>query len=165
MMHGLPCSGKTTIAKKLCERWESLFYISTDILRLELNQTNVFDKKERLFVYNTLIQRVEDLLAQKKDIIVDATFSTRLYRKKLFDVCKKWNISPVIFCCFCSDSCLVERMEQRLLSASLDSRLRINTHEMVKSEIEPLDLKELAGISHPKIFRVNTENYSIEKVI
>lgn len=164
MMHGLPCSGKTTIAKKLCERRKSLLYFSTDNLRLELDQTNVFDRKERLFVYDTLIQRVEESLMKKKNIIVDATFSTRLYRKKLFDICRKWNISPIIFWCFCSESCLEERMKYRLISTSLDSRLKINTHELVKGEIEPLEIKELTGISNPRIFRVDTENYSIDIV-
>ncbi len=78
MMVGLPCSGKSTYAKELSEKYDAVIH-SSDVLREELTgDINNQDNNE--LVFQTLHKRIKDDLKNGKSCIYDACQVTRKSR-------------------------------------------------------------------------------------
>lgn len=77
-MIGIPGSGKSTVAKEVAKK-ERAVILSTDDLRREMFFSETSQKKTNLLYYE-LFRRVEILLSEGKNVIVDATNTERGYR-------------------------------------------------------------------------------------
>jgi len=77
---GLPGTGKSTFARALAERLEAAHF-NTDIIRDALNLRGQYDVSSKEKIYDELLHRTAAALADKRTVIVDATF----YKKDLRD--------------------------------------------------------------------------------
>ena len=81
---GLPGSGKSTVAKKLLEKLESLKVhvqiLSSDMLRKVMTPKPTYAKEERDRVYATLVFIAKLLTQNGINVIIDATGNRRRYR-------------------------------------------------------------------------------------
>lgn len=87
VMCGLQCSGKSTQAKEYV-KYEDATIVSSDEIREELakeqNKENIFDVDNNL-VFRELYKRVNDLLKENKNVVLDATNTTIKSRRQIFE--------------------------------------------------------------------------------
>lgn len=81
---GLPGSGKSTIARKLLEKLESLKVhvqiVSSDMLRKVMTPEPTYKEEERDTVYATLVFVAKLLTQNGVNVVIDATGNRRRYR-------------------------------------------------------------------------------------
>lgn len=87
VMCGLQCSGKSTQAKEYV-KYQDATIVSSDGIREELakeqNKENIFDVDNNL-VFRELYKRVNDLLKENKNVVLDATNTTIKSRRQIFE--------------------------------------------------------------------------------
>jgi predicted kinase len=91
-MIGVPGAGKTTLAQKITEKgWK---YINADSIRLELygNAAEQGDKEE---VFALFFQRLEELMTEGVDVIVDNTNLNPKQRQPILERCEKFGYADV----------------------------------------------------------------------
>lgn len=109
VMVGLPGSGKSTYAKELVKNKKADIILSSDAIREELtgdeNNQTVNDK-----VFKLLYQRMNDYLADGKNVVVDATNTTLKSRLRIMSECKvdctkeAVVVNPTVLECYKRDS-------------------------------------------------------------
>ena len=72
LLSGLPGSGKTTFAARLASQLDA-GVLESDRVRLELFPRRRYTRKENAAVFATVRERAEGVLADGRDVIVDAT--------------------------------------------------------------------------------------------
>lgn len=161
-MHGLPCSGKTFIAGRLCT--PEMAFFSTDALRMELRKPELFDNQVRESVYKEMFSAAEHSLNLGKDVMLDATFSKRVRREAIYRICNLKSASVVVVSCTAPEPVLRERMQVRLSLAVIAPELRIDTLDSVQHEYEPIEFSELEGLKDAAIIQVATDVNSSQAV-
>lgn len=97
VMVGLPCTGKTTFAKKMQREVPNSVYLSSDELRVEL--FGFEDQKHNSEVFTELNKRCKNALKEGKNVIYDATNLVRKRRIALLkEMSKYYDKSSAIFC-------------------------------------------------------------------
>jgi len=86
IISGLPGSGKSFFAEKLAKLIKAE-YLSSDIIRKELFQNPAYTEDEKKTVYAEMKIRMNNLLAEKKEVILDATFFKDELRKSFCKEC------------------------------------------------------------------------------
>ncbi|MEK6477934.1 ATP-binding protein [Catalinimonas sp. 4WD22] len=74
IIFGLPGSGKSYFGEHLADNlnWE---YINSDRVRKEFKMRGKYDPQDKQKVYEYMFEEAEKVIKQKKNIIIDATFS------------------------------------------------------------------------------------------
>lgn len=144
-MNGFPCSGKTTFATKIIAR-TGIKKCSTDEIRIRTGACNPFDAGSRSMAYNRLLDETRTLLEQDNDLLLDATFSRQLIRKKVYDICRATRTSLIVVTMDCPENILRERMRTRLQSRSFLPELKFDTLDFVTRENQPIVEEEFDGI-------------------
>lgn len=78
---GVPGSGKTTIARLVCEGIRGSVHVQTDALREMIARPN-YDGQESAFVYDSCIEVARKALQRGRPAILDGTFARRSHRAK-----------------------------------------------------------------------------------
>ena len=86
---GIPCSGKSTYAKKVILNNPNTILISTDEIRKQLTGVYLFSEKTNLLVMKTAKKMVYQALMHGVDVIYDATNTNKNYRKSIIGISKK----------------------------------------------------------------------------
>src|SRR5690554_517320 len=73
MVMGLPGSGKSYFAKRLCKRINA-HYIGSDQLRRESETIRRYEWEDKLSIYVSMRGRVETALKEGNAVVLDATF-------------------------------------------------------------------------------------------
>lgn len=81
---GLPGSGKSYFAERLAEEMNAE-YISSDIVRKEMYAERTYADEEKLSVYGEMNTRASRVAAEKKNVVLDATFYRNDVRDLLTD--------------------------------------------------------------------------------
>ncbi len=91
-MIGVPGSGKTTLARKIAEK--GFKYINADSIREELygNAAEQGDKEE---VFGLFFKRLEELMKDGTDVIIDNTNLNPKQRKPILDRARQFGYSDV----------------------------------------------------------------------
>ncbi len=76
---GLPGSGKSTLSKRLKTKIPAI-YLNTDIIRKQITKNPTYDENEKKAVYLEMMNIAEKHINQGRNVILDATFSTRKFR-------------------------------------------------------------------------------------
>lgn len=92
LMIGVPGSGKTTLAQKIAEKgWK---YINADSIRLEL-YGNAAEQGDKEQVFNLFFTRLEELMLEGVDVIIDNTNLNPKQRKPILERCEKFGYADV----------------------------------------------------------------------
>ena len=76
IVFGLPGSGKSYFASRLAKRIDA-DYINSDRLRKEMFKMRTYSQQEKESVYQTMLQKMKQDVAQNKNVVLDATFHTQ----------------------------------------------------------------------------------------
>ena len=145
VIHGLPGSGKSYIAKMVSESINGIYLSSDEIRKRLLGKLN-YEVSERELIYRTMSLFIEKM-SSNKPVIVDGTFNMNVFRNLFTSLSEKQNDKIFFIRCVCSDSLSIERIANRKDSLS-DANASV--YYMIKKEWEDYD----SGI---KPLVINTE--------
>jgi predicted kinase len=122
---GLQCSGKSTLTGRLSSSL-GIETISSDTIRVKLlGNPKVIGANplERYLVYYQTLENARRVLDTGHSVIVDGTFSKRLFRQSAYFLAAELDVSMYILHCVCNNYGLVrQRYERRC------EQKRNNTH-------------------------------------
>jgi predicted kinase len=127
---GLPGSGKSYFAQRLATALHAE-YINSDQERKIMMPKRTYSEREKLSVYDKMLFRALELVKQKKDIVIDATFYTNAIRKKFIDAMQpKTNIQ---FIEIRADEWIIK---ERLQHPRPDSEADFSVYHIIKASWE-----------------------------
>jgi predicted kinase len=146
---GLPATNKTETTEVIA-RIKGYPMLRTDIIRKEiLKGEDIFDEKaasnmdKRKLVYDTMFARAEELAAQGKGMILDATFITQALRKRAAEVAAKHGRTLLIQQTSCSQKYSLDKISRRSKDAYESNALTPEAYLNNKKKFEPVDLDDL----------------------
>jgi aminoglycoside phosphotransferase family enzyme/predicted kinase len=118
---GLMGSGKSTLAEELANRLGARL-VQTDAVRRQMFgfsprdagfNADHYAPERRAAVYQAVLDRAEELLAEGTTVILDGTFSQRAIRQQVRDVAAHTQADCVLVRCDCPRAVALERIERR----------------------------------------------------
>ena len=138
---GMSGTGKSTLAQKLSIDYNAT-HLNTDIIRKEIEGINIFEKHldeintglyspEKIEkTYRKLIEKSEEFVKDKKNVILDATFSKKKFRKLVYDTFKKYDAALVVIECISRDDIVKKWLDKRIKTKSVsDGRWEVYLHQ------------------------------------
>ncbi len=150
VIHGLPATGKSTMAKALGDALE-IEPIRSDIVRKQIFGIDAHDVgakqfKDKIYTpsasdrtYGRLLDLAQQQIDNGRSVILDATFSREQHRKNLVHLAGKKQITPVFIECRTHDTIMKERLVAREHSLSV-SDARIDHFELLKNAYQPISI-------------------------
>ena len=129
---GLPGSGKSYFASKFAGMINAE-YINSDRERKKLLANRTYTEEEKLSVYNSMLIKMKQLIEQKKDIVLDATFYKNDIRQEFLREAKSG--VDLIFIEVKADESLIS---ERLKKPRSDSDADFDIYKKIKAQWEPL---------------------------
>jgi predicted kinase len=127
--------------------------INTDVVRKEVAgidqferhhdqvDTGLYDPKRVDDTYEQVMKRAEGVLKKGGNVVLDATFQKKKYRKMAHHIAMKNHSTVVIVQCVCPDEVVKKRLEDRLKKKSVsDGRWEIYLAQ--KTTFEPFTSEE-----------------------
>jgi aminoglycoside phosphotransferase family enzyme/predicted kinase len=152
LVSGLSGTGKSTIAQKIAVDYHAV-QINTDVVRKEVAgidqferhhdqvDTGLYDPKRVDDTYEQVMKRAEGVLKKGGNVVLDATFQKKKYRKMAHHIAMKNHSTVVIVQCVCPDEVVKKRLEDRLKKKSVsDGRWEIYLAQ--KTTFEPFTSEE-----------------------
>ena len=146
---GLPASYKTETTEVIANI-KGYKIIRTDLIRLEvLKNEDIFDEKvasdmkKRELVYNEIFSLADELVANGKGIILDATFITQELRRRAAEVAAQHNKIFVIQQTQCPQEISFKRISKRTKENYESNALTIQAYINNKKKFQPVDLEDL----------------------
>ena len=133
---GLPGSGKSFFAHHLANSMNAE-YISSDRLRKKMFPVRSYSQEEKQKVYDEMLRQTMQL-ANKKDLVLDATFYKAALREKFLQAAEK--VADVFFIEVWAEGSLIK---ERLQRTREDSEGDLQVYEKIKKEWEPLTEEHL----------------------
>lgn len=127
---GLPGSGKSYFAARLARRMEAA-YISSDEIRKQLFAVRTYSEEEKLSVYREMTDMAAQAVAEKKDVVLDATF----YRQDIRDLVAKALGTPPQWIEVRAEEAIIR---DRLKKPRIHSEADYNVYLKIKDTWEPL---------------------------
>ncbi len=148
MVCGLTGSGKSTLARELAERL-GLPAINSDVVRKQiaskpgreivpLNQ-GIYSPAMTEKTYAKMIRQAEKQLRAGKGAILDATFTRREAREKVFRLAEKYRIPLVVIHCSAREASIEQRLHERALAGTDISDGRWEIYVAQKAADEPIE--------------------------
>lgn len=121
---GLTGTGKTTVSRKIAVDYNAI-RINTDEVRKEIFKIDKYEKHYDEYntglyapenmkkVYDKIFKKTENLLNNKKNVIVDATFRTNNLREKIKNIAIKKNASFIILNTVCPEELVKKYLDER----------------------------------------------------
>jgi predicted kinase len=148
---GLPATNKTETMEVIV-RLKGYELLRSDLIRLEvLKGEDIFDEKvaanmeKRTMVYDTMFSKANDLAAQGKGVIMDATFISQKLRQRAAEVAAKNNKTFIIQQTHCPEEYSLHKIAQRTRENYESNALTPQAYFNNKERFEPVDLDELKG--------------------
>ncbi len=146
---GLPASGKSTLALRLSDFYETP-RLSTDEIRKENGPAGAegstpnaygkgkYDLASKTSIYRKMMDAAGEMLRKNRSVVLDATFSRRKWRDMAAECAHNAGAALVFAECRADEAELARRLKKRDSAAGLsDARLR-HLPEFIKN-FEPLD--------------------------
>jgi predicted kinase len=134
---GLPGSGKSYFASRLADMLGAI-YINSDQVRKQMLSKKTYSEKEKLSVYDAMMEKMKVTLEQKKDVVLDATFYKRTIRSKFLDELKGKVESVII-----EVKASIPLTRERLEIQRPDSDADFEVYKTIKKQWEPLEGEHL----------------------
>lgn len=119
---GLPCSGKTTLAKKIAKEFGFTHFTTEDIRIEYLNNCNCapnwedcdFSPEQLKYVYNEIVQRASRALIDGKSIIIDGVYRNEMQRASVFNIAENnTNLMVLPYYLYCDENESLRRLIER----------------------------------------------------
>lgn len=133
---GLPGSGKSYFATRLAKKLDAV-YIASDEVRKQIYSIRTYSEEEKLSVYEEMTRRAVQAVAEKKAVVVDATFYRKTTREMLSQAVGS---SPRWIEVRANESIVQERLAKRRTHSEAD----FEVYMKVKGQWEPLTGEYLA---------------------
>ena len=122
LISGFSCTGKTTLAKKIAERY-SLPVIGRDNIKESLYDSlgysdREWSKKLGIASYDLLYLFTEQLLANQKSLIIESNFKSETDTVKLVSFKSKYQFNLLQIHCYTSVAIALERFKARAISGT-----------------------------------------------
>lgn len=130
IVFGLPGTGKSYLASRLAARMGA-DYVNSDRIRKKMYVNRTYSSKEKLFVYDEMLDQMEQAVKQKKPVILDATFYQDAIRNKFLKAAGN-NISFIEV--KADESVIKERLKQKRVNSEAD----FNVYKIIQSQFEPM---------------------------
>ena len=134
---GLPGSGKSFFAAQLAAMIQAT-YINSDQERKKLLAIRTYTEKEKLFVYDTMLEKMKKLINENNNLVLDATFYKHEIRQQFIDEAKG---KTILF--FIEVKTSVTIIRERLKKIRPDSDADFEVYKKIKAQWEPLKEKHL----------------------
>ncbi|MFA4966752.1 MAG: AAA family ATPase [Candidatus Margulisiibacteriota bacterium] len=109
---GLIGTGKSTLAKALAGKLGAII-LQTDAIRKEFESPSPYSLVCIRKTYQTLFSRAEKLLKQGRSVVLDASFSKKLFRKRLIKLAVKTNADFLFVETVLPDKLILKRLQER----------------------------------------------------
>jgi uncharacterized protein len=164
LMHGLSGSGKSTVARALCEAL-GMMQIRSDVERKRLSGMGLLDKsgsstgggiytaQHTAQTYARLRALAEEVMAAGYVAIVDATFLQKTWRDSFRRLAGECGVPFLILHCQAADAELERRIPAREAGGGEVSEADLGVLAAQRNSLDPLAGDELAGT-----VRIDTEN-------
>jgi predicted kinase len=130
---GLPGSGKSFFAARLASALRAI-HISSDAVRLQQITERTYSQEEKLVVYQTMIQQMQQAVAREEAVVLDATFYRESIREMFILAAKKVERRIEFIEITASHTVLEERLQKKRASSEAD----MSVHLKIKAAYEPL---------------------------
>ncbi|NNC84070.1 MAG: AAA family ATPase [Flavobacteriales bacterium] len=132
LVTGLPGSGKTYFADHLAERL-NIEHFNSDRIRRSIQGHPEYSDEDRMRVYQTMHEKVTELLDAGRSVIVDATFSKSEYRRPYLVWAQKKGIPVKVIALTAPEEIIQERVDR----TRPDSDADFQVYQKLKTEYEP----------------------------
>ncbi len=146
---GLPATNKTE-STEVVARLKGYEMLRTDLIRREvLKGEDIFDEKvasnmdKRTLVYDTMFSLANDLSAQGKGVILDATFITQSLRLRAAAVAARNRKTFIIQQTHCPEAYSLDKISKRSKENYESNALTEQAYLNNKDRFEPVDLDDL----------------------
>lgn len=133
---GLPGSGKTTLARELAGRVHAVHF-SSDALRKKALAKPTYSEDEKMLIYDELARMAAASLAEGKDVIVDATYYSRMQRERMRKVAQDAGAKSFTLLCVLSEEETRRRLSRRKPGGISDADFGV--YLKIRMVFEPLD--------------------------
>ena len=123
---GLPGVGKTTVAEHAVDLLDAEL-LRTDVVRKELFPDPDYTDAEQTAVYDELLSRARDRLADGQSTVLDGTFHAREYRERALGVAESTDSDGYLLRVVGEQSTVEDRIVEREDDAS-DADVRVHRH-------------------------------------
>jgi predicted kinase len=132
---GLPGVGKSTVARQVAER------IGAEVLRSDVVRKELFDDpryaaEETAAVYDELLARAADRLADGERVVLDATFKTRRRRRAVRELAERVGCRFRVVLVECDESIVERRIADRNDVSDAD----FEVHRQFRERFEPVEM-------------------------
>jgi predicted kinase len=124
---GIPCSGKSTYAENEVRK-KDVIVISTDEIRKELTNTNIYQEELNSTVFDIAYSRIEEALKKKLYVIFDATNTNKKYRKRVISIGKRNNAIIVATVFRTHIDVCIERNKSREIDRIIPNKTLLQWH-------------------------------------
>ncbi len=146
VVFGLPGSGKSFFATRLASKLDAT-YVSTDELRLKLFLTRTYSDREKLAVYDAMLNIMILAISDEKTIVLDGTFYKESLRNKFEVEANKLGEKLIYF----EVTAPEKSIEDRLDKPRVNSEANFDVYLKLKDEYEPLTKDHLVLVSTENI--------------
>ncbi|QLD84916.1 AAA family ATPase [Natronomonas halophila] len=150
---GLPGVGKSTVARAVADRLDAAV-LRTDVVRKELFDDPKYTSEESTTVYNELLARARDRLADGESVVLDATFKTRSRRREARDIAAEVDADFRLV----HVDCDTEVVERRIAARDDVSDADFEVHLQFKDRFEPIEM------DHERIDNSGAESETVQQV-
>lgn len=137
IVFGLPGSGKSYFASRLAGMMQAV-HINSDRLRKEMFPQRSYTDREKGVVYNEMLKKAKEAIAQNKNVVLDATFHSN-EKRALFEEAIKGE-ARVFFIEIIADEALIM---QRLKKERPESEADFEVYKKIRQQWEPLNASHL----------------------
>ena len=135
---GLPGTGKTTFARALSSTLNAK-HLNSDMLRDASGKRGKYDTASKAAVYNELINRTEEYLKNRQQVIVDATFYKNILREPYMALAKKYDVNIKWIELKADEKTIKKRVGKKRKYSEAD----FEVYQKLKAIYEPLEMDHL----------------------
>lgn len=114
---GLPGVGKTTFARWLAEDLDAE-HLRTDVVRKEMYEDPTYTNEETESVYDELLARSTNVLAEGGGVVLDGTYRKQKHRYQVTEYAEKHRVPCLFYKVECDRDVVQQRLSERTNDAS-----------------------------------------------
>ena len=149
IIQGLQGTGKTIVAKILSKKL-NIRLLRTDVIRKELLKHPKYTEKEMNKIYNEMFRRATKFLKQKKDVILDATFSKKKFIKRAKAISKNYNSQLIIIHVKCNENIIKKRLSKRKDESDADFDIYLKSKKTFEFTIPDIKIDNSGTLANTK---------------